>query len=213
MRIFANTLDWAEISDFEPYIGKDVWISCILPNSEPGYVRILDVADGLLECNVYMDTSRWVADKRYLYTRRVYPHNLRLTNPIEVVDSVTLIPDDTSDATIERFIGKPYWIKGYFDLDKDYAIKYYFNIVSASDFTLTIRYIEAWYVDEFDPEDTSGMPSEHLRGPKVVPTAAIFICDPVEVLTDEDLQATLEDNDAASLAAWPEDEDTWEDDE
>ena len=215
MKLFANTRDWAELSDFEPYIGKDVWISCVLPNNEPGYIRILDVVGDMLECNVYMDTSLWRDNKRYLYTHRVYPHNLRLSRPIEVIDSAELIPDDADNSTISinKFIGRPYWIKCYFDLDAHSAINYYVNILSADEFTLRARFIEAWYVEDYDPESTSGLPSDHLKGPKVIPTAALSVCDPLEVLTDEELHIMLEDNDAAHSAAGRDEDAYWEDDD
>ena len=212
MKLYANDQVNNTSTEFDQYLGKDIWIKCTLSYNEhwERYCRIIGKRElpwgTLIEYNAISSTDLMELDLlpkdkiRKLLTTEYsdYVSNLIIVQPIKTNESSklnALLGDvshyETTESIIDRYVGKDVWIKVKIEGS---ALIRYIKILEKDRYYIKFIDIYAGYVEEhyeLDPDD-SVYSLMHPNRSHQTHIDTITIVEPMEIMTTEEIQEELE---------------------
>lgn len=208
MKIYSN----AQFNNpFAQYVGKNVWIKvhCLFGSKATIYIRVLEdlgknvSGDHFIKANWIksIDVGRLRAEPGKhgslpgAYRVRESTHNfaiddLEIVQPLDVIPGEELFPT-AKNLLPKEIIGHPIWVK----CDTSSYSTYYVRFNDIIDDVVHCDFIDNYNVEEYEYEGPDGnLPSEEIRQGSFF--IDVFIPhEPLELLTDEELDEILNEND------------------
>ena len=222
MKIYAKSkfaVDKDIPTEFDQYIGQDVWVKCKLGYNENHefYARfidkeVIDFGDGALHVMLHYNkmTSAELFDldempkdnirKLLTATYSDYSTNVIIVEPVKIIDRSVLdhlLGDsteyETTESILDRYVGKDIWIR--VDYLKDLNTQqFYMKLLEKDGYYYKYLPIRTCYVEEhweLDPDDDV-YSLMHPWRPSRSHIDDIVLSKPIEVLTTEEVQEELE---------------------
>lgn len=232
MKIYAaNTAQ-----DFDKYVGKDIWVKCYFafnPESQmwARFISNIFTSDSGVSGYLCDTVSDWALNNpnSTIYTGRnrpfvdyghvIYSDQTKLAYPIETKSTeelFSLVDYTFENNAFDRFVGKNLWIKAYKEAaDKNLPYEYYINIESKEGNVINYSQVDASYIDNIELcEDSWGPPSESIMESHRTSFTDIWgLCDPLEVLTDNEMNDLIDECDQYWEDHHEEDEEDWDEEE
>ena len=193
---------------YRDYVGKDVWVECLLYNYKAAYVRFLKyvpesstfIVNRVYSEDIGSPQAAKIAPKSYSYLKDsitilnlVREHTLTTEEVLGGLQGTS----DSDSKNILRFAKKPLWFRGTLSGN----VHYYIHITQYEDNWIQCDMINAKYIDNFGGiaedylynEETP--PSWRMHKNHVVATDVVTIDPDPEVYSDEEISEILHDND------------------
>ena len=236
MKIFAAETAGETVTPFDQFVGKNIWVFCKTTygtQAYPVYVRFLSRHDYGLG-HVVFDVSMldWDRLDRYrnnssLYgprdefsfveNKRISANYLRLPSKVKTLTTEELFQITESlgedSHMLNRLASRHCWFKATIITGDTYNSEYYVKIHAKTGDIIELEYIDPMYVDDYSYETGEfEEPSSHMEN-CTLNVDSIKLVEPIEVLTDEEMDEMLHDNDVAfEDGYWADQEDDEEED-
>lgn len=196
MKIYCSTpadFDW------QPYIGKDVWVKCAMPNGLSGYVRPLDFAgsyfpnlqfnwisdDTISDIQYHLKSASNIKGLNQVFSIPI--DDIKVSDPVIHVSSEELLgysPAENAPAIFNKLLGKPMWIKV---IDSEgWRGAYYIKVTRNEGALFSGKKVGADLIDDYDPEGETELPSKLIKSFTGY-SDRFDICEPKEMLSDDEI--------------------------
>ena len=209
MKIYADN---NTKTPFDEYIGKEIWVLCDYVETSSAYrsyvrflKKVVQQSYTLFYVNVIFTSTFDREDNDTLLsmsfdTTVTLAKNIRPIEPFTTFTTQQLFPNyafKSARSRFDEFIGQPVWIKiSNFEMGTLYV-----KILDRNKNVVTCESIDSEYVDDFEYDDQFRSPSTYVDD-FCFQIDGFEICNPLEILTDDEMQEILEYNDRVWLEGW-----------